>query len=206
MNAADVMTNVLSTPPQETLIYGPAGAALLAPPPLALEVGSIVTLRMRGHTRTQGLEYFSPAVVLHQHSPGGELEVLIWDPTAGTHYNSNYPIRELANRDVEVKVLLNPADPSLGVTCQTVRQQYESQSNIGQVLFSPLAFQNVLAEVDILSHELRQKHQLLKQLVDRVNRLEAYVDSTRSQKPSSAPSDAKPSAVVSDATASDKRK
>jgi len=100
-------------------------------PPQQLEVGSIVTLRMRGHTRTQGLEYFAPAVVLNQHSPNGEIEVLIWDSTAGTHYNPAYPIRDLSSRGEGPE-----------------RELYVVQSNIGKVLFSPDAFalMNVVTE------------------------------------------------------------
>jgi hypothetical protein len=98
------------------------------PPPARYAVGSIVTLRMRGHTRTNGQEYWAPAVVLEQHPPtsqgGGEIEVIVWDSTAGTHYNPCYPVREVSARST-----------SGGGT-----ELYEMQSNIGQVLFSPETF------------------------------------------------------------------
>lgn len=100
-------------------------------PPMQLEQGSIVTLRMRGHTRTAGLEYFAPAVVLNQHMPNGEIEVLIWDSTAGTHYNPAYQIRDVSSRGDGPE-----------------RELYEVQSNVGKVLFSPDAFamMNVVLE------------------------------------------------------------
>lgn len=100
-----------------------AAAAPALAPPQRLEQGSIVTLRMRGHQRTAGQEYFAAAVVLDQHMPNGEIEVLIWDPTAGTHYNNSYPIREVSSRGEGPE-----------------REMYEVQSNIGTILFSPEAF------------------------------------------------------------------
>ncbi len=107
------------------------------PPPLHLEIGSIVTLRMRGHSRTGGLEYFAPAVVLNQHSPNGEIEALVWDSTAGTHYNPNYPIRELSNRE-----RMDEHGPYTEI--------YELSSNIGAVLFSPDAFSRMAGDIELL--------------------------------------------------------
>ena len=110
--------------------------------PLRLEVGSIVTLRMRGHSRTNGQEYFAPAVVLNQHMPHGEIEVLIWDPTAGTHYNPSYAIRDVSSRGEG-----------------TDHELYEVQSNIGQVLFSPDEFgqmQKGIADLQKRSLDLEQ--------------------------------------------------
>ena len=104
------------------------------PPPTPYPVGTIATLRMRGHTRTNGEEYFAPAVILGQHEPNGEVEVLIWDPTAGTHYNSCYQIRDLEARMNE----------------HGEREMYVSQENIGEILFNPQEFAKMLIQVDNL--------------------------------------------------------
>lgn len=105
-------------------IQSPASAL---PPPVQLETGTIVTLRMRGHSRTNGEEYFSPAIVLKQYDNlTGDLEVLIWDSTAGTHFNSAYPSREVSSRGD-------------GAT----RELYMSRSNIGAILFSPSKFNQI---------------------------------------------------------------
>src|SRR5580704_7417406 len=97
-----------------------ATAPVLAPP-VTYEPGTILTVRMRGHSRSPvpGYEYFAPAVVLEQFMPNGEISVLIWDSSAGTHYNPSYPVRELDVRG---------SGPE--------RELYELQSNVGQVLFS----------------------------------------------------------------------
>jgi hypothetical protein len=92
-------------------------------PPQQYEVGTLLMLRMRGHSRTDGQEYFAPAVVLRQHMPNGEIEVMIWDSTAGTHYNPAYPVRDLSTRGEGAE-----------------RELFEERSNVGQVLFSPVRF------------------------------------------------------------------
>jgi len=109
----------------------------LAPPP-ALELGTIATIRMRGHSRTNGEEYFAPAIVLNQHwkedGTGGEtIEVLIWDSTAGTHYNAAYPVRELSSRGEGGE-----------------RELYEVRSNIGAILFSPQTLSTALGDIEEL--------------------------------------------------------
>ena len=91
-------------------------------PPWQFEIGTILTLRMRGHSRTNGEDYYAPAVVLKQHQPNGEIEVMIWDSTAGTHYNAAYPIRDISSRG------------------EGVERELHEESNIGQVLFSPMRF------------------------------------------------------------------
>src|SRR5437762_12146830 len=68
------------------------------PPPQRLAVGTILTLKMRGHSRTSGQDYYAPAIVLAQHTPNGEIEVLVWDSSAGAHFNHSYPIREVGVR------------------------------------------------------------------------------------------------------------
>lgn len=154
-------------------------------PPLRLEPGTIATLRMRGHTRTQGLEYYAPAVVLQQHQPNGEIEVLIWDSTAGTHYNPSYSIRDLGVRGE-------------GAT----REMYELQSNIGQVLFSPSAFSQVIEDVDVLLREFVQMRRQITALeafnrqfddanTAKVKSPAAPLDATR-DKSAAAPSGAQP--------------
>ena len=106
-------------------------------PPRRFEPGTILTLRMRGHSRSPvaGQDYFAPAVVLDQFMPGGEISVLIWDSSAGTHYNGAYAIRELGVRGQGAE-----------------REMYELQSNVGEVLFSPEAFAAAVASTGQL-HE-----------------------------------------------------
>lgn len=104
------------------------------PPPDQYPVGTIATLRMRGHTRTHGEEYWAPAVILAQHEPNGEIEVLIWDSTAGTHYNPAYQIRDLEARMNE----------------RGEREMYVSRENIGDVLFNPQEFSRMLVQMDNL--------------------------------------------------------
>jgi hypothetical protein len=106
-------------------------------PPIRLETGSIVSLRMRGHSRTGGLDYYAPAVVLNQHQPNGELEVLVWDSTAGAHFNPNYPVRDLGTR----------GDGS-------EREMYVLQENVQQVLFSPELFAETIGKLDELYHRV----------------------------------------------------
>lgn len=102
-------------------------------PPVQFEPGTILTLRMRGHSRSPvpGSEYFAPAVVLEQFMPNGEISVLIWDSSAGTHYNASYAIRDLSTRG-----------------SGNERETYEVQSNIGQVLFSPREFGRMGEELE----------------------------------------------------------
>jgi hypothetical protein len=105
-------------------------------PPRQLEIGTILTLRMRGHSRTNGEDYYAPAVVLKQHRPNGEIEVMIWDSTAGTHYNAAYPIRDISSRGEGAG-----------------RELYE-ESNIGQVLFSPVRFAEAMDLVLDMQQEM----------------------------------------------------
>ena len=105
-------------------------------PPRQLEIGTILTLRMRGHSRTNGEDYYAPAVVLKQHRPNGEIEVMIWDSTAGTHYNAAYPIRDISSRGEGAG-----------------RELYE-ESNIGQVLFSPVRFAEAMDLVLDMQQEI----------------------------------------------------
>ena len=101
------------------------------PPPIQLSIGSIVMLRMTGHSRTAGQEYFAPAVVLNQYQPHGELEVLVWDSTAGAHFNPNYPVRDLE---------------SYGEGNE--RHLREKRSNIQAVLFAPERFASMSDDMD----------------------------------------------------------
>lgn len=106
---------------------------------LRLETGAIVTLRMRGHTHSPGgLEYFAPAVVLAQYNdPYGSIDALVWDSTAGTHMATGYHVRELGARGDGGE-----------------REMYELQSNIGEVLFSPDRFKEVIEQHYILHTQI----------------------------------------------------
>lgn len=153
----------LVEPKQESLFLIPSLA-----PPLRLETGCIVLLRMRGHTQTEGREYFAPAVVLNQHQPHGEIEVLIWDSTAGTHYNPAYAIRDLSSRGEGDR-----------------RELYEVQSNIGGVLFSPNDFMNIRMDLDIIRPALSGLTERVFALIERLQELEtalgASVNASASQ-------------------------
>jgi hypothetical protein len=150
-----VPQNGPAAPPVEP----PPPPAHVLPPPIHLPVGSIVLLRMRGHARSAGLDYFAPAVVLEQHpvrdtNEGGELEVLIWDSSAGTHYNPCYPVRELETRGEGGE-----------------RWLVEKQSNIDRVLFDPdniermqHVLHNLQVEVVEINHKLLEISSLVANL------------------------------------------
>lgn len=128
--------------PVNTVDNRPDNRPKVAPlaPPMRLETGAIVTLLMRGHSRSPGgLEYYAPAVVLNQYADDvGSLEVLVWDSSAGTHYNPSYPTRELSTRGDGGE-----------------RETYESKSNIGEVLFSPEKFALMLQSMEQFDSELQ---------------------------------------------------
>lgn len=143
------------------------------PPPTTLEVGTILTLRMRGHSRTGGADYFAPAVVLEQFQPRGEITCLIWDSTSGNAFQHAYPIREVASMDRLV-------DDGNGGHVQK-RIEYEAQSNIGQILFSPRQFENLATDLETLM-------QFVHRLTARVARLETAIgEPAGTQGPSSTP-------------------
>lgn len=108
------------------------------PAPRRFEPGTILTLRMRGHSRSPvaGQDYFAPAVVLEQFMPQGEISVLIWDSSAGTHYNASYAIRELGARGAGAE-----------------REMYVLADNIGEVLFSPARFARLCELVDAFDEQ-----------------------------------------------------
>lgn len=133
-------------------------------PPTPLEVGTILTLRMRGHSRTGGADYFAPAVVLEQFQPRGEITCLIWDSTSGNAFQHAYPIREVTSMDRLV-------DDGNGGHVQK-RIEYEAQSNIGQVLFSPRQFAFVIEDIQSLTTAVGD-------LAGRVVRLEKEFDYTK---------------------------
>lgn len=108
-------------------------------PFMRLETGSLVTIRMRGHTHSPGgLEYFAPAVVLAQYNDDyGSIDCLVWDSSAGNAYVHGYHVRELGVRGEGSE-----------------REMYELQSNIGQVLFSPDQLANVISRIDQLEYDM----------------------------------------------------
>ena len=126
-------------------------------PPQVLETGTLVLLRMAAHSRSPNQqEYFAPAVVLAQYEPMGEIDALVWDASAGNAFVHGYAIRDLGSRDTP-----------------NGREQYVIQSNIGQVLFSPQQFERMQQELEILSIELHQKHRAMRDLLARIEALEA---------------------------------
>jgi hypothetical protein len=137
------------------------------PEPRRFEPGTILTLRMRGHSRSpvSGQEYFAPAVVLEQFMPGGEISVLIWDSSAGTHYNASYAIRELGVRG-----------------SGNEREMYVLTDNIGDVLFSPEAFASLCRSQDslreavyVMTGRANRNHDDLGLVSSRVAVLEAFM-------------------------------
>ena len=155
MNVVDKPVETVNNPSGN-----PSGAPKGPPPPLLLSTGCIVTLRMRGHTRTNGQEYFAPAVVLNQYDDQfGSIEALVWDYTAGTHYQSSYAIRELSSRGHGVE-----------------QEVYESRSNIGAVLFSPDEFARIGQSVEMLEIEIRN-------LLARVSVLESVLKADKQPAP-----------------------
>lgn len=135
----------------------PSQEVARTPEPTRYPVGSIVTLRMPGHTRTAGQEYYAPAVVLNQFDPDGQIEVLIWDSTAGTHYNPSFPIRELSVRGEGSE-----------------REMYESRSNVGEVLFDPEQMVHLSEMSALHSHSLRS-------IEKRIENLERMIPNNKTQ-------------------------
>ena len=100
------------------------------------EPGTILMYRMPGHSRSPvpGAEYFAPALVLEQFDvPTGDLRLIVWDSSAGNP-TGVFHARELSTRGEGNE-----------------REQYVSQENVGEVLFSP----HRLAETMKLIFELR---------------------------------------------------
>lgn len=116
-------------------------------PPLRLLAGSIVMIKMRGHTKTNGLDYYAPAMVLNQYMPEGNIEVIVWDASAGTHYNPNYPIRELGVRGDGNE-----------------REIYEISSHVQAVLFSPDEQMNMRIEIERMRAEIATQNNLLAEM------------------------------------------
>jgi hypothetical protein len=147
------------------------------PPAQRLELGSIVTIRMRGHSRSPGgLEYFAPAVVLDQYNDDyGSIDALVWDSSAGNSYAHGYHVRELGVRGEG-----------------STRETYELQSNIGEVLFSPHEFSLALLAIGSLQN--------------RVNTLESAMRAQRSDIKSSAANEAMPSSLTSAPKGAEKQK
>ena len=101
-------------------------------PPQQYEQGTILTLRMEGHSRSPvpGESYFAPAIVLNQFdNQTGDIAVMVWDSSAGAHYGV-YHVREVSSRGDGNE-----------------REMYESQNKVGQVLFSPQTFENMIDSI-----------------------------------------------------------
>lgn len=126
------------------------------------EQGTILTVRMRGHSRTNGQEYFAPAIVLSQFEPGGELEIIIFDASSGTAYNHAFAPRDVSSRQ----------NPATGET-----EMYEVQSNIGTVLFSPGQLEDAGLMIAELGRDVAELSKRLKYLEDleAVNRVSRVV-------------------------------
>ena len=158
------------------------------PAPQQLETGTLVLLRMAAHSRSPNQqEYFAPAVVLAQYEPMGEIDALVWDASAGNAFVHGYAIRDLGTRDTMVTDRDGNLVPG--------RTQYVIQSNIGQVLFSPQLFDRMQQELEMLSVELHQKHRAMRDLLARIEALEAAATTPVSEAATAPPSEAKAPAV-----------
>jgi hypothetical protein len=137
-------------------------------PYMRLSPGSLVTIRMRGHSRTQGQEYFAPAFVLNQYHPNGEIDAVVFDTTSSVSFANAYPIRDLT---------VSGDGPS--------RRMTELQSNIGEVLFEPSHFrdqQYAVSELQMFVSNLVDSNNYLK---ERIKYLEELI--VGSNKPSADP-------------------
>ena len=140
MEQVNVLTKEKPSPAQNRTADQPvvdpdARAAYALPEPQSYEPGTILTLRMRGHARSPvpGEEYFAPAVVLRQYNnQTGDIEAIVWDSSAGQHYGV-FHAREVSSRG-------NGNE----------RELYESQSNVGEVLYSPWQFANACNMINLL--------------------------------------------------------
>jgi hypothetical protein len=134
-----------------------AVAPVALKPPIHLETGAIVTLRMPGHSRTGGQEYFAPAVVLQQYYPEGQIDALVWDASAGAHFAHGFAVRDVGVRTLEAGV----------------NEFYEIKPNIGDVLFSPEQFREMGMNVEMLTITERGLQTAVANLWKRVESLEA---------------------------------
>ena len=141
-------------------------------------LGTILTLRMPGHSRTNGAEYYAPAIVLSQHpvtqTGGGEIEVIIFDSTSGTSYQHAYAVRELGTHEEIVEVPVAGSDPPV-TTPVPQRVYYEVRSNVGEVLFDPAITASVTERIEILEGmlALMRQSQLAVEVGNRLEALEA---------------------------------
>jgi hypothetical protein len=157
------------------------GQATGLPAPRTFEPGTIITVRRPGHSRSPvpGQDYYAPALVLEQYMPNGELACFIFDYTSGVQYSGSYQIREISAR----------GDGA-------AREMYETQSNIGTVLFDPHAIDHLYDSVSLLIQRIHQ-------VMDRLDVLEAFMNEMKApiaSEPapvatSSEPTKAKPSSV-----------
>ena len=148
-------------------------------PPQQLETGALVLLRMAAHSRSPNQqEYFAPAVVLAQYEPNGEIDALVWDASAGNAFVHGYAIRDLGTRDT-----------------QQGREQYVIQSNIGQVLFSPRDFANLVSQQDVIYESLHVHRETMHRIMNRLDALEAAATAPVSDAVTAPPSEAKAPAV-----------
>lgn len=133
--------------------------------PLRLALGTILTLRMRGHSRTNGQEYFAPAIVLQQFQPGGEIAAIIMDDTSGVSINPCYAIRDLT---------------TVGDGGQ--RRLVELQSNIGEILFDPNQQRDLFFSVSELQGIYSRQIDTIRALESRVKMLEELLTSDPKKK------------------------
>jgi hypothetical protein len=104
------------------------------------EAGSIVTVRLPGHSRSpNGAEYWSTAFVLAQYEPDGQIAIMVLDPFAGMHFDPAFSVRDIGSRGDGTNE----------------REMYEVRSNVGDVLFSPNAFDQMKERLFVLEEQVR---------------------------------------------------
>lgn len=136
-------------------------ATYTLPPPQHLPVGSIVTLRRRGHSRTNGEDYFAPAIVLAQFEPNGEIETLIFDSSSGVCFDHAYAIRDVSSRG----------------DGQT-RELYVERENIQAVLYDPVEFALSLRRSHALNFAIEQLLGTVSNLSQRLTAIEKDLTAT----------------------------
>jgi hypothetical protein len=111
-----------------------APVAFSLPPVPRYEVGTILTLWMRGHSRTNGVDYYTPAMVLEQYNDGS-IDALVFDTTSGVSFSHAYRVRE--------ESVDNNQTPSV---------PFVSKDNVGAVLFDPCQMTDFMNDLAMLKN------------------------------------------------------
>jgi hypothetical protein len=108
---------------------------------------------MRGHVRTNGIDYYAPAIVLNQYEPNGELELFVWDSSSGNTYIPSYQIRDIG-------VWGDGHD----------RYMYELSSNVQDILFSAEEQMLMRIRLDDMELQLKQMTALITEMAKTIGK------------------------------------